>query len=91
MIGGHHIHWPPLALAALLALLGFWLNLVGVRPNIVDNAGFGHDPDYVVERFDALAFDVRGEPRHRLAAERMTHYMDDDTTVLDNPDRKSVV
>lgn len=85
MTGGHHVHWPPLGLALLLALLGFWLNHVGIRPDIIDEAGFGHDPDYIVERFNALTFDASGRPRHRLIAERLTHYMDDDTTVLDKP------
>ena len=86
MIGtGHHINWPPIGLALLLALLGFWLNHMGSRIEVVDTAGFGHDPDFIVEHFDALAFDVQGMPYQRLAAARMTHYMDDDTTVLDAP------
>ena len=82
---GFHVHWPPLALASLLALLGFWLNQVADHTTYVDDAGFAHEPDYIVERFDALAFDLQGRPRHRLVAERMTHYMDDDTTVLERP------
>lgn len=82
---GHHISWPPLGLVLLLAMLGFWLNHVSGRIETVDNAGFTHDPDYIVERFDALAFDMKGNPQHRLMADRMVHYMDDDTTVLDKP------
>jgi lipopolysaccharide export system protein LptC len=83
--GGHHVNWLPLGLVLLLATLGFWLNNVAGRIEAVDNAGFTHDPDYIVENFDALAFDIGGRPQHRLTAERMVHYMDDDTTVLDNP------
>jgi lipopolysaccharide export system protein LptC len=82
---GHHINWLPLGLALLLALLGTWLNHVGVRVETVDNAGFTHDPDYIVEHFDALAFDIEGKPHQRLTAARMLHFMDDDTTVLDMP------
>lgn len=82
---GYHVHWPPLGLALLLALLGFWLNHVADHTSFVDDTGFAHEPDYIVERFDALAFDLQGRPRHRLVAERMTHYMDDDTTVLEKP------
>jgi LPS export ABC transporter protein LptC len=82
---GHHVNWMPLGLALLLAMLGFWLNHVGERVETVDNAGFTHDPDYFVENFDALAFDTDGKPYQRLAAARMMHYMDDDTTVLDKP------
>jgi len=82
---GHHISWPPIGLALLLALLGFWLNHMGSRVEVVDTAGFTHDPDFIVEDFDALAFNTEGKPYQRLAAARMTHYMDDDTTVLDTP------
>lgn len=85
MSPGFHVHWPPLGLALLLALLGFWLNHVADQTPYVDDAGFAHEPDYIVEHFNALAFDLQGRPRHRLVAERMTHYMDDDTTVLEQP------
>jgi lipopolysaccharide export system protein LptC len=83
--GLFHVHWPPLVLALLLALFGFWLNNVSEHTAYVDDAGFAHEPDYIIEHFDALAFDLQGHPLHRLAAERMTHYMDDDTTVLEQP------
>ena len=82
---GFHIHWQPLVLALLLALLGFWLNQVSERTPYVDDSGFAHEPDYIIEHFNALSFDVNGRRLHRLKAERMTHYMDDDTTVLDSP------
>jgi lipopolysaccharide export system protein LptC len=82
---GFHVHWSPIGLALILTLLGFWLNQVVQHPQWVDSAGFLHDPDYIVENFDAMTFDLQGHPRHRLVAERMTHYMDDDTTVLDQP------
>jgi lipopolysaccharide export system protein LptC len=82
---GHHINWTPIGLALLLALLGLWLNHMSTRVETVDNAGFTHDPDFIVEKFDALAFDVKGMPYQRLTAARMTHFMDDDTTVLDSP------
>ena len=85
MTGGHHVHWLPLGFAVLLALLSAWLNQVAERPQAVDNAGFTHDPDYIVERFRVQTFDLSGKPRYRLDARRMTHYMDDDSTVLTQP------
>lgn len=88
--GGFHVNWSPLALAALLALLLVWLNQLADRVDTVDTAGFTHDPDYIVDQFDALAFDANGKPRHRLAADKMMHYMDDDTTVLDKPHFQSL-
>lgn len=84
-MGGHQIHWLPLVLAGLLALLGIWLNQLTHRPVVVDNGGFAHEPDTIIENFSALAFSRDGRPLHRLSAERLTHYMDDDTTVLDMP------
>lgn len=81
----HHISWPPLGIALLLAMLTTWLNHLGEHVESVDNAGFTHDPDYFVEKFDALTFDRDGRPWQSLQAASMTHYMDDDTTVLDKP------
>jgi lipopolysaccharide export system protein LptC len=50
-----------------------------------DDAGFDHDPDYIVEQFKVWTFDIEGKPRHHLTAERMIHYMDDDTSELAKP------
>lgn len=82
---GFHVNWAPLALALMLAALAFWLNQVSQSEAVLDSAGFSHDPDFVMERFDALAFDARGLPHQRLSAVKLTHYMDDDTTVLERP------
>lgn len=85
MTGGQHVHWLPIGFAALLTLMSVWLNQLAERPQVLDNAGFSHDPDYIVEHFNVQAFDLSGKPRHRLTARRMIHYMDDDTTELDQP------
>lgn len=89
-VPGHHVNWAPFGLAFLLALLGIWLNHVSGRVETVDTAGFTHDPDFVVEHLDAMAFDKNGMPYQRLEATRMTHFMDDDTTVLDNPTMRTL-
>ena len=85
MMGGHQVHWLPLGLVGLLALLGVWLNQLTHRPVVEDNGGFNHEPDTIVENFNALAFNRDGRPLHRLKATRLTHFMDDDTTVLELP------
>ena len=85
MMGGHQVHWLPLAIAGLLAMLGVWLNQLTHRPVVVDNGGFEHIPDTIVEQFDALAFNRDGQPLHRLRAARLIHFLDDDTTILEAP------
>lgn len=85
MTGGHHVQWMPLGSVALLALLSGWLNHLASTPGVVDNAGFAHDPDFIVEAFSARSFDAEGRPQHSLSAQRMAHYMDDDTTELVEP------
>ncbi len=75
----------PVSVVGLLALLTFWLGGLADKTLLVDDAGFRHDPDYIVENFVATAFDQQGFPRYALAAATMTHYMDDDTTVLESP------
>lgn len=85
MTGGHHVHWLPLVLAAMLALMSAWLNQLAKAPTLTDDTGFAHDPDYIVEEFKVRTFDLAGRPRHLLTAQRMVHYMDDDTSELDRP------
>ena len=44
-----------------------------------------HDPDYYVENFTATGVDETGNNRYVLEAERMVHFPDDDTALLDKP------
>ena len=44
-----------------------------------------HDPDYYVENFTATGVDGTGKNRYVLEAERMVHFPDDDTALLDKP------
>src|SRR5574343_656367 len=90
MIGGHQIHWFPLMLVGSLALLGYWLNQVIHHPEVIDNAGFAHEPDTIVHQFNALTYDKKGDPKHRLACATLTHYLDDDTTSLERPQFSSL-
>ena len=84
-MGGHQIHWFPIGMAAFLATLGLWLNHLTTQPTRVDHGGFAHEPDTIVENFNALTYNEAGKPWHRLSAAKLTHYMDDDTTSLEKP------
>lgn len=44
-----------------------------------------HDPDYYIENFTATGLDKDGKRRFVIEAERMAHFPDDDTALLDFP------
>ena len=44
-----------------------------------------HDPDYYIENFTAVGMDTEGNRQYVLEAERMVHFPDDDTALLDKP------
>ncbi len=77
--------WVPVTIVALLVLTTFWLGKVASTQPLLGSSGFTHDPDYVVENFAALTFDAQGRPHSRLSANRMVHYMADDSTELELP------
>lgn len=45
-----------------------------------------HEPDYFFEDFVLTSMDSQGQPKHRLKGTRMTHYPDDDTTEIEQPE-----
>lgn len=69
-----------------LGLLSVWLqiDIIEQKPK-TDDKQLRHDPDYYVENFTAVGMDKEGKRRYVLEAERMVHYPDDDTALLDNP------
>lgn len=78
-------YWLPLL--PLLGLLGitYWLNLqVMPEPAKPDN-GKRHDPDAIIENFAAIKLNEQGVPRFIVAAKKMQHYPDDDSTTLELP------
>ncbi|MDO8810604.1 MAG: LPS export ABC transporter periplasmic protein LptC [Gallionella sp.] len=78
-------YWLPLL--PLFGLLGitYWLNLqVMPEPAKPDN-GKRHDPDAIMENFSAIKLDEQGTPRFIMAAKKMQHYPDDNSTTLELP------
>ena len=78
-------YWLPLL--PLLGLLGvtYWLDQQ-VRPEPAKaNGALRHEPDALMENFSAVRMNEQGAPRFVMAASRMQHYPDDDTTTLDAP------
>lgn len=78
-------YWLPLL--PLLGLLGvtYWLNqLVQPEPAKPDSSK-RHDPDAIMENFSAIKLNEQGTPRFIMAAKKMQHYPDDDSTTLEMP------
>lgn len=78
-------YWLPLL--PLLGLLGFtyWLNqLAQTEPGKPDR-GKRHDPDAIIENFSAVTLNEQGTPHFIMAAKKMLHYPDDDSTTLEVP------
>jgi lipopolysaccharide export system protein LptC len=45
-----------------------------------------HIPDYSLDHFTMNVMDATGQLRYRLHADRMSHYLDDDTAILGRPE-----
>ena len=79
------ITWSPLILLALLATMSFWLDRK-VQPTAHRADGSTrHDPDFIVEGFSAVKMNPDGTRRYALAAKRMVHFPDDNSTQLELP------
>jgi lipopolysaccharide export system protein LptC len=78
-------YWLPLL--PLLGLLGatYWLNQQ-VQPAMTKpDRNKLHEPDAIVENFSATKLNEQGMPNFILAAKKMLHYPDDDSTTLEVP------
>jgi len=75
----------PLVLAGLMALLTFWIYQTVEEQGSKTDGSNRHDPDYVMENFVTTQTDITGKLSYVLAAVKMTHYPDNDTTELEQP------
>jgi lipopolysaccharide export system protein LptC len=76
--------WLPLAILALLVGLTLWLNQLVQAPGGRGDGTRRHDPDLVVEKFNARKLGVDGRVLYTLAANKMVHYPDDDSAHLES-------
>ena len=77
--------WFPLLLLAALAAASFWLDRVVQPPAGTRTTRASDDPDYVVDGLSAVRMDAQGRVKHTLHAKKMTHYPEDDVTMLVDP------
>lgn len=75
----------PLVLAGLMALLTFWIYKTVEQQGPKNDGSNRHDPDYIMQNFVTTQTDIDGKLRYMLAAAKMTHYPDDDSTILELP------
>lgn len=75
-----------ISILGLVGLFGIMLqnSLLQEEPE-EQNYNQRHDPDYYIENFTATGLDKNGQRRFVIEAERMAHFPDDDTALLDNP------
>jgi lipopolysaccharide export system protein LptC len=75
----------PLLLMLALAGLTLWLELMVREDEGLRQSTRRHDPDYIVDRLMHTRFNAQGMAESVLAAEKMLHYPDDDSTDLVAP------
>ena len=75
--------WLPLAVLALLVGLTLWLNQLVQPPVARADGSRRHDPDLIVENFNARKLGTDGRVLYTLAASRMVHYPDDNSSHLE--------
>jgi lipopolysaccharide export system protein LptC len=66
-----------------LVALTFWLNQFVQAPGVRTDGTSRHDPDLVVENFTAKALGPSGEVQYTVKAAKMSHYPDDDSSLLE--------
>ncbi|HSJ97928.1 MAG TPA: LPS export ABC transporter periplasmic protein LptC, partial [Myxococcota bacterium] len=76
--------WLPLAVLGLLVGLTLWLDYLVQAPAARADGSLRHDPDLVVEKFNARKLGVDGRVLYTLAARKMVHYPDDDSALLES-------
>ena len=84
MLGRSAIFFP-LVMAALLALVTFWISQTVEKLGAKIDGSNRHDPDYSMKNFVTSQTDATGKLRYVLAATEMVHYPDDDSTTLQRP------
>lgn len=79
------ITWSSLLPPLLLLAAAYWLNQQVQPLSPLSSSSKRHDPDFIVHNFSATSLNDLGTPRFMVAAQKMLHYPDDDSTHLEAP------
>ncbi len=83
-VGGHK-RYISMVVVLVLALLSWWFQRQESATG-VEQPRDSHVVDYSMRDFEVMAMDEQGRPRHRLRAVSMQHYMDDGSSILEQPE-----
>ena len=73
------------AVLCVMAALGIWMQISLLEPVTTETvSGPGREPDYYIKNFTATGRDEVGVI-YVLKAERLVHFPDDNTSLLDKP------
>ena len=75
----------PIMLMLFLAALTLWLRIAMEAPGKSGDGHLRHDPDAIVDDFMVTRLNEQGVAQYTLAANRMLHFGDDDSTELTAP------
>jgi lipopolysaccharide export system protein LptC len=75
----------PFILITVLALLMFWMNYIVVSPATAQDDGLFNHPDYIVENLSGIQMNYESEIQHVFSAKKMLHFLDEETTYLEQP------
>ena len=74
----------PVAVLVALVILTFWLSRFVQPANGNADGKLRHDPESIVDKFVARKMSPTGEVQYVLKADRMMHYPDDDSSLMEN-------
>jgi lipopolysaccharide export system protein LptC len=77
--------WFPVLLLAVLAGLTYWLDQVVQPAPPPPPRPATEDPDFIAERFSAIQLGPGGESRYVVSGERLIHYANDDSALVEEP------
>ncbi len=79
------------ALTAILAVGSAWVHMVLKRSAKSERTGVQRtDPDYYLDNFRYFKLKITGEPNYELTGKKMTHYPDNDSTLINFPVMESM-
>ena len=75
----------PIIIIIIIALFTFWIDKTVRQPTKELEKDLQNNPDYIMENFSTYQVDHIREKHEKLLAEKMLHYVANDTTYFEQP------